>query len=237
MRIIMILHMNIYVEKVERQVPEPVVQAELIKEMAQRNANEACRRVILSLPLEPAPSVAKMIEACTRKAELFSAPERNPGQAQPKFIAAVTPGLKKQAVPPQQLQHITCFQCKKTRHAGDCPNNQKQKKTNKQKKLGVQRVPAINTITRKDINTAGSTREKASLFKTKGEDRTNGVGIQDNLNVKCSINKVMAFGILRHLVFKAINGLIPSTSVVNHIEMETLKQSNSPTICKWWERS
>ncbi|KAF4804623.1 hypothetical protein TURU_006141 [Turdus rufiventris] len=117
------LHMQ-----VERQVPDPVVQAELIKEMAQRNANEACRRVILSLPLKPAPSLAQMIEACARKAE------RNPGPAQPKSVAAVTPGPRKQPVSPQQLQHITCFQCKKTGHyAKDCPHNQKQKKTNKQK--------------------------------------------------------------------------------------------------------
>ncbi|KAF4792248.1 hypothetical protein TURU_123130 [Turdus rufiventris] len=120
--------------QVERQVIDPVVQAELIKEMAQRNANEACRRVILSLPLEPPPSLAQMIEAYTRKAEQFSAPERNPGPAQAKSAAAVTPGPRKQPVPPQQLQHITCFQCKKTGHyARDCPDNQKKKKTNKQK--------------------------------------------------------------------------------------------------------
>ena len=120
--------------QVERQVPDPMIQAELIKEMAQRNANEACHRVILSLPLEPPPSLAQMIEACTRKAELFSAPERNPGPAQAKSAAAVTPGPRNQPVPPQQLQQITCFQCKKTGHyARDCPHNQKQKKTNKQK--------------------------------------------------------------------------------------------------------
>ncbi|KAF4793635.1 hypothetical protein TURU_109559 [Turdus rufiventris] len=48
---------------------------------------------------------------------------------------------------------------------------------------------------------------------------------------------IMAFGILCHLVLKAISGLIPSISVVNHIEMKTLQQSNSPTNSKWWERS
>ncbi|KAF4801178.1 hypothetical protein TURU_036485 [Turdus rufiventris] len=48
---------------------------------------------------------------------------------------------------------------------------------------------------------------------------------------------IMAFGILRHLVLKAINSLMPSVAVVDHIEMKTLKQSNSPTNSKWWERS
>ncbi|KAF4792049.1 hypothetical protein TURU_124706 [Turdus rufiventris] len=119
--------------QVERQVPDSVEQAELIKEMAKRNANEASRRDILSLPLEPAPSLAQMIEACTRKAEMFCAPERNLGPAQPKTTAAVTPGARKQPMPLQQLQHITCFQCKKPgQFARDCPHNQKQK-TNKQK--------------------------------------------------------------------------------------------------------
>ncbi|KAF4802594.1 hypothetical protein TURU_023582 [Turdus rufiventris] len=119
--------------QVERQVPDSVVQAELINKMAQRNANEVCRRVILILPLEPPPSLSQMTEACARKAELFSTPERNPGPAQPKSTAAVTPGPRKQPVPPQQLQQIACFQCKKPGHfTRDCPHNQKQK-TNKQK--------------------------------------------------------------------------------------------------------
>ena len=57
------------------------------------------------------------------------------------------------------------------------------------KKLGVQCIPAINIIMCKDINTAGYTREKASLFKTKGEDGTNGVGVKDSINVKYSISR------------------------------------------------
>ncbi|RMC16817.1 hypothetical protein DUI87_06070 [Hirundo rustica rustica] len=112
--------------QVERQVQDPVVQAELIKEMAQRNANETCGKIILSLPLDPSPSLAQMIEACTKRAELFSAPERNPGLTHPKPVAAAAPGARKQPMSSDQLQHIICHRCKRPGHfAKACPENQK----------------------------------------------------------------------------------------------------------------
>ncbi|RMC20518.1 hypothetical protein DUI87_01369 [Hirundo rustica rustica] len=117
--------------QVERQVQDPVVQAELIKEMAQRNANETCHRIILSLPLDPSPSLAQMIEACTRRAELFSAPERNPGLTHPKPVAAAAPGARRQLMSSDQLQHIICHPCKRPGHfAKACPQNQKRKSKN-----------------------------------------------------------------------------------------------------------
>ncbi|RMC21551.1 hypothetical protein DUI87_02417 [Hirundo rustica rustica] len=117
--------------QVERQVQDPVVQAELIKEMAQRNANETCRRIILSLPLDPSPSLAQMIEACTRTAELFSAPERNPGLTHPKPVAAAAPGARRQPMSSDRLQHIICHCCKRPGHfAKACPENQKCKSKN-----------------------------------------------------------------------------------------------------------
>ena len=48
-------------------------------------------------------------------------------------------------------------------------------------------MTAINTVMHKDINTMGSTIAKDSLLKIKGEDGIKGLGIQDNINVKCSI--------------------------------------------------
>ncbi|RMB94907.1 hypothetical protein DUI87_28713 [Hirundo rustica rustica] len=117
--------------QVERQVQDPAVQAELIKEMAQRNANETCRGIILSLPLDPSPSLAQMIEACTTRAELFSAPERNPGLTHPKPVAAAAPGARRQPMSSDQLQHIICHRCKRPGHfAKACPENQKRKSKN-----------------------------------------------------------------------------------------------------------
>ncbi|RMC21923.1 hypothetical protein DUI87_02794 [Hirundo rustica rustica] len=112
--------------QVERQVQDPVVQAELIKEMAQRNGNGTCRRIILSLPLDPSPSLAQMIEACTKRAELFSASERDPGLTHPKPVAAAAPGARRQPMSSDQLQHIICHHCKRPGHfAKACPENQK----------------------------------------------------------------------------------------------------------------
>ncbi|RMC20504.1 hypothetical protein DUI87_01355 [Hirundo rustica rustica] len=108
--------------QIERQVQDPMAQAELIKEMAQRNDNKACHRVILGLPIDPSPTLAQIIESCTKKAELFSTPERKPGSTNPKTVAAVTPEMKWQKTSPRQFQHIICFQCKKPEHfAKDCP--------------------------------------------------------------------------------------------------------------------
>lgn len=55
---------------IEKQVEDPVAQAELIKEMAQRDANKACHREILGMSIDPSPTLAQMIEACAKKAEL-----------------------------------------------------------------------------------------------------------------------------------------------------------------------
>ncbi|TRZ09175.1 hypothetical protein HGM15179_017931 [Zosterops borbonicus] len=112
--------------RVERQVQDPLVQAELIKEMAQRNANETCRRIILSHPLEPVLSLAHMIEACTRKAKLFNAPERNAGLAEPQSVATAVPGPRRQPMSSEQLQRIICLRCKKPGNfARACPETQK----------------------------------------------------------------------------------------------------------------
>ncbi|RMC04299.1 hypothetical protein DUI87_19118 [Hirundo rustica rustica] len=162
--------------QVERQVQDPVVHAELIKEMAQRNVNETCRRIILSLPLDPSPSLAQMIEACTRRAELFSASERNPGLTHPKPVAAAAPGPRRQPMSSDQLQHIICHLCKRPGHfAKACPRNQKCKSKN-QKNLNSQRDPDFISLTCQERNLQGHTLANVSLLAKKGKGRSQGVG-------------------------------------------------------------
>ncbi|RMC03218.1 hypothetical protein DUI87_20412 [Hirundo rustica rustica] len=115
--------------QIERQVQDPMAQAKLIKEMAQWNANETCRRVILGLPIDLSPTLAQIIEACTKKAELFSIPKRKPGSINPRTAAAVSSEMKWQQKSAGQLQHTICFQCKKPGHfIKECPQSQQQKK-------------------------------------------------------------------------------------------------------------
>lgn len=114
--------------QVERQVRDPKTQMEIVKEMAQRNANEVCTLVLLGLPLNPPPTLAEMIEACARKAELFAAREAWSRPTNPETVAAVSPGVRRRQMSPEQLTHVICFICKKPGHfAQDCPQNQQQK--------------------------------------------------------------------------------------------------------------
>lgn len=52
---------------VDLQVPYEGLRRGIITEIAKQNANEACKNVILSLPLDPEPMLQNMLEVCARK--------------------------------------------------------------------------------------------------------------------------------------------------------------------------
>ncbi|KAL2294604.1 hypothetical protein Nmel_008346, partial [Mimus melanotis] len=54
--------------EVEKQVENKETQLEIIKEMVLLNSNEACKRVICSLPLYPKPTLNLMMEGCAQQA-------------------------------------------------------------------------------------------------------------------------------------------------------------------------
>ncbi|XP_014116415.1 PREDICTED: uncharacterized protein LOC102105886 [Pseudopodoces humilis] len=123
-----------YVLTMIQQVQEPAAQAELIKEMAQRNASKACRKVILNLPIYPPPTIADMIQVCAKKADLYSAHDKKPGPYNPRTVAAVTPEMNKPQMSPEQLQHIIRFQCKRPGHfARNYPQKQQKEAVANQK--------------------------------------------------------------------------------------------------------
>lgn len=76
---------------IERKVWHPVAQAEILQEMAQKNANKACCRVVLGLPVNSPPTLTQRAKACARKAELFNSPEEKHELTNPKTVAAATP--------------------------------------------------------------------------------------------------------------------------------------------------
>ncbi|XP_054373763.1 uncharacterized protein LOC118701556 isoform X5 [Molothrus ater] len=99
---------------VERRVRDPKTKMEIVKEMAQRNANEVCSRVLLGLPLNPPPTLAEMMEACARKVELFAAREAWSRLKNPETVVAVSPGVRRSTQwtvigvdLPEDLQNLT----------------------------------------------------------------------------------------------------------------------------------
>ncbi|XP_054373761.1 uncharacterized protein LOC118701556 isoform X1 [Molothrus ater] len=100
--------------QVERRVRDPKTKMEIVKEMAQRNANEVCSRVLLGLPLNPPPTLAEMMEACARKVELFAAREAWSRLKNPETVVAVSPGVRRSTQwtvigvdLPEDLQNLT----------------------------------------------------------------------------------------------------------------------------------
>ncbi|RMC22474.1 hypothetical protein DUI87_00788 [Hirundo rustica rustica] len=58
---------------IELQVKEEGAQEQVLEEMALAYANEQCKAAILSLSIEPAPTVDDMLQVCTRKAPFMTA--------------------------------------------------------------------------------------------------------------------------------------------------------------------
>ncbi|XP_077641340.1 uncharacterized protein LOC144246713 [Lonchura striata] len=87
---------------VEKRVQNPELQDQLILELVTTNANEACQRVILSLPSSPPPTLDQLIEECTRKAMLMT--EDSVIKPRERVVAsgAATPRTPGSEGPPRQ---------------------------------------------------------------------------------------------------------------------------------------
>ncbi|TRZ17356.1 hypothetical protein HGM15179_009715 [Zosterops borbonicus] len=120
-----------FVEKliraVEFQVRREHAQEAILEEMAFLNANEKCRAAILSLPLDPAPTLQDMILVCWHKVPWMGRPESHQGkQIDVRTAAGVdidslnappaprTPSQKKRSF--RRNAEGPCFLCDKTGH-------------------------------------------------------------------------------------------------------------------------
>ncbi|XP_041907881.1 uncharacterized protein LOC121676035 [Corvus kubaryi] len=119
---------------VELQVKQPVAREEVITEMAMINTNPQCKAAILSLPLDPPPTIQAMLEVCAVKAPHLqpagSDKQRSRGTisvgtathhtaADQKRTAGGSnrpPPAKNSQKQPQQQTKNTCFLCDQPRH-------------------------------------------------------------------------------------------------------------------------
>ncbi|XP_068036427.1 endogenous retrovirus group K member 7 Gag polyprotein [Anomalospiza imberbis] len=79
---------------IEVQVRKENAREEVLEEMALANANEQCRTAILSLPLDPPPTLNDMLLVCSRKVPLMSVAEDTrpkPLPRPPQRVAVASP--------------------------------------------------------------------------------------------------------------------------------------------------
>lgn len=89
------------------QVESWLVQLEVMTEMAQANANDTYKQIILSLPMDPPPTLEMMVEVCAKRAAILEPQKR--GEGSQRMVAAATP----------HKQHNTplhCFICRQEGH-------------------------------------------------------------------------------------------------------------------------
>ncbi|RMC03507.1 hypothetical protein DUI87_20706 [Hirundo rustica rustica] len=81
---------------IELQVKNEGAQEQVLEEMALTNANEHCKAAILSLPLEPVPTLDDMLHVCTKKCSLHD------GSPKPQFQRCI------QATAKSSRRHAPC---------------------------------------------------------------------------------------------------------------------------------
>ncbi|RMC19316.1 hypothetical protein DUI87_03924 [Hirundo rustica rustica] len=114
---------------VELQVKNEGAQEQVLEEMALTNANEQCKAAILSLPMEPVPTLDDMLPVCTQKVPFMSAHLTHSSRDafRPLQRAAAADAMPPVPVPqPPPKRRATCLLCDQTEHwASQCPLKKK----------------------------------------------------------------------------------------------------------------
>ncbi|RMC21256.1 hypothetical protein DUI87_02116 [Hirundo rustica rustica] len=98
---------------IELQVKKEGAQEQVLEKMALANANEQCKAAILSLPMEPAPTLDDMLQMCARKVPFMTAHQSHSSRNAFKLPQRATAADTVPPVPvprplPREEQHDSC---------------------------------------------------------------------------------------------------------------------------------
>ncbi|RMC01154.1 hypothetical protein DUI87_22245 [Hirundo rustica rustica] len=106
---------------IEVQVAEVAVREGILREMVFANANNLCRNAILSLPLDPPPTIQDMLRVCQLKVPFMQGYDQDTKQRTPR-VAAISGTQQEHIRRPYAPQRNKCIICREPGHwANNCP--------------------------------------------------------------------------------------------------------------------
>ncbi|RMC20034.1 hypothetical protein DUI87_00880 [Hirundo rustica rustica] len=106
---------------IEVQVSEVAVREGILREMVFANANNLCRTAILSLPLDPPPTIQDMLRVCQLKVPYMQGNDRDSKATTPR-VAAISGTQQEHIHRPYAPQRNKCIICREPGHwANNCP--------------------------------------------------------------------------------------------------------------------
>ncbi|RMB93015.1 hypothetical protein DUI87_30521 [Hirundo rustica rustica] len=110
---------------IELQVKNEGAQEQVLEVMALADADEQCKAAILSLSIEPAPTLHDVLQVCARKIPIIKAHQNHSARVKPPQKAAAADTVLPVPVPrPPPKRGTTCLLCDRAGHwVSQCPLN------------------------------------------------------------------------------------------------------------------
>ncbi|RMC20194.1 hypothetical protein DUI87_01040 [Hirundo rustica rustica] len=108
---------------IELQVKSEGAQEQVLEEIALADANERCKAAILSLSIEPAPTLHDMLQVCARKIPFIKAHQNHSSRVKPPQKAAAADTMPPVPMPqPPPKRGTMCLLCDQAGHwVSQCP--------------------------------------------------------------------------------------------------------------------